>query len=129
MTRDLDPFYYDIFIQPYFTVTEEPLNYSAKVIIKFICHVETDLLILHMKDLVLENSTLHVKGLNDSSLNFNILSKWDYNSINHFFTAVIPQKFKANHSYEFTANFTGFSTDDELGFYKSSYTDSNNQTR
>lgn len=129
MTQDLKPFYYDIFIQPYFTVTQEPQNYSANVIIKFKCDVETNKLILHMKDLVLDNSTLNVKSLNDSSLNYKISSKWSYNKINHFFTAVLPQNFKVNHSYEFTANLTGFSTDDELGFYKSSYNDSNNQTR
>lgn len=111
-------------------MTDEPHNYSSNVRIEFLCDVETNKLILHMKNLILDNSSLIVKSLNDSSfMDYNIASSWTYNSINHFFTAEIPQNFKVNHSYIFTASFTGFTTDDELGFYKSSYKDNNNQTR
>lgn len=82
-----------------------------------------------MKNLDLFNSTLELKSINDTSFvdatNFN----WTYNNITHFFVAKFPQSFRANYHYRFSAKFKGYTTNDELGFYKSSYTDENGQKK
>jgi hypothetical protein len=55
---------------------------------------------------------------------------WKHDNLTDFFIADFINKiFKANNSYTFTAEYRGYSKNDNVGIYRSSYLDSNNKRR
>ncbi len=122
--------HYDITIKPYFTVLTEPKEYDGKVVIKLECVEDTSVLILHMKDLELKSSTLKLSSETDLSFKPRTNFRWIYNNLTDFFIADFNEKiFKAKNVYIFSVEFKGFSQFDNIGIYRSSYTDDNNQKR
>ncbi|CAF0711353.1 unnamed protein product [Brachionus calyciflorus] len=130
LPTDLKPTYYDLTIQPFFKVDEEPFEYNGTVSIDFVCEKNTNQLVLQMKDLDLDNSTLMLSGINDTTFSQKTNLKWTYNSITHLLVIDLEnQSFKQNFLYRFSANFKGYTKNDDLGFYKSSYVDDNGQKK
>lgn len=80
-----------------------------------------------MRDLDLHNSTLKLTSTTDKNFdkmqNFN----WKYEKATHFFIAEFQsQIFRENNNYTFSVSFTGYTKEDNIGFYRASYHDSNN---
>lgn len=128
MPTNFLPRHYDLTIKPYFNVNSEPKEFDGKVVIKMDCVENTSRLVLHMKDIDIYN--VSISSDNDTGFvnrtNFN----WSYNNITDFFIAEFNSTiFLANKSYTFTAEYKGYSKNDNVGIYRSSYLDSNNQRR
>jgi hypothetical protein len=98
------------------------------------CVENTDKFVVHMKNLDITNNTLKIESNSDASfLTINNFS-WSYDNETSFLTfdmsSVTPKRtFLANNNYSFYAEFKGYTTDDQLGFYRTSYKDDSNQTR
>lgn len=108
----------------------EPSEYYGKVVIKLECVEDTSVLILHMKDIELNSSTLKVSSETDSNFTIRTNFKWTYNNLTDMFIANFNENiFKANNIYDFEVEFKGFSKFDNIGIYRSSYTDDTNQKR
>lgn len=128
MPSDLQPFYYDLTLKPFFKVTTTPENYTADINIHFTCVSNTNRLVLHMKDLDIFNSSLKLTSTSDSLFTDLVNFPWTYDNVTHFFVVQLQgQTFKASKNYTFSASFRGYTKNDDLGFYRSSYTDNNNQ--
>lgn len=82
-----------------------------------------------MKDLELNNSTLKLSSNTDNNFNTQINFNWSYDNETQFFETTIEQIFKKNNNYLFSVEFKGFLKDDNIGFYRSSYTDDNGDKR
>jgi hypothetical protein len=122
------PRHYDLKIKPYFDVNSEPKEFDGKVIIKMDCVESTSRLVLHMKDIDIYN--VSISSDDDSSFATKTNFNWTYTNITDFFIADFSNIiFKANKSYTFTAEYKGYSKNDNVGIYRSSYLDSNNKRR
>ncbi len=126
LPKDLKPLSYDIFVQPYFSSITKPEYFDGKVKIKFRCISDTNKLVLHMNNLEIINSTLLIESESDQNYKTSANFAYNYDKETHFLTAELnaAQSFKANNIYSFSADFKGFLKDDNLGFYRSSYNDS-----
>lgn len=125
------PTTYHIFIQPNFTALIRPDNYKAQIRIDFNCTKDTPFLILHMKDIELNKETLFIESSTHDGYGEIKRISYSYDSDTELFTAKLPTShaFKANNSYSFHASFVGNLKDDNKGFYRSSYYDSNQTER
>lgn len=125
------PFYYQIKFQTFFSPEQKPEFYNGDIKINFTCKNDTNRLVLHLKDIELFNETLRLESSTDSSFiqleNF----KWVHDTESSFFIAELDsnQGFKSNNNYTFSVSFRGFTRDDNLGFFRSSYLDANNNRR
>jgi hypothetical protein len=128
---NLRPYSYVVFIQPFFDVNTIPENYNGSVKIYFRCLKDTNKLMLHIRDLVLHNATLHVASITESNYPTSSGFSWQLDEDTNVFTAEFDQarSFKANHNYTFYVEFQGFFRDDNTGLYKSSYKDTNMATK
>ena len=97
--------------------------------IYFNCLKSTSRLILHKKNIDIRNDSLVLTSETDNSLdrrNFN----WEFDSLNQFLIFSFEKEvFEANKNYSLSVKFTGYLQSDNIGFYKSSYTDQNGNTR
>jgi hypothetical protein len=129
LPRDLLPLRYDIKIHPYFKPQQMPEFFKGAVSINFTCTKETNKLVLHMKEIDLDNSTLRISSLTDRG--FSTIEKfaWSYDPLTHFFVARVDTSFKQDQNYTFSVEYKGYTKYDELGFYRSFYWDTNNSKR
>ncbi len=131
LPRDLLPYFYEIFIKPYFNVTQEPDLYIGNVLIKFRCTKTTSKLIVHShENLEINNSSLELSSLSDS--NFNTIKKfdWFFDQRTQFFIADFKRNiFFENQNYSLNIGFKGLLKDDNAGIYKSSYRDNEGNKR
>ena len=89
-----------------------------------------------MKNLDIKNGTLKMTSSTDGSFQEIQNFPWSYDNETSFLTVDFDtlgngmrRTFKANNNYSFHAEFKGYTTDDLLGFYRTSYKDNENQTR
>lgn len=122
---DLLPVTYNLFVQPHFNSTTQPEYFDASVQINFKCITDTNDLILHMKDLDLNASTLHINSSTDANFASIKGFEYTYESDSQTFKATLEKTagFRANHMYSFYVQFKGFLKKDNAGFYRSSYVD------
>ena len=125
LSGDLYPILYELTIQPYFKTDKMPEFYNAVISIDFRCLRATNKLVMHMRNLVLKNSTLKITSSTDEQFSSKLNFPWTYDPVTDFFTAEFSQQFKVDYSYTFSVEFKGFINNDETGFYRSSYVDSN----
>jgi len=128
LPNSLVPILYDFLIQPNFTSITKPENFYATIRIDFKCIHQTNKLILNMKDLILNSSTLSVTSRTDST--FTTLKNFNYSHDHQseLFTAVFKEQysFKPNNVYSFYVEFKGIIRDDNKGLYRSSYFEGEN---
>ena len=130
LPKSLDPYEYNIFIKPQFTkIANNSFSYEGEVTISFTCVENTSRLIFHINKLLINGTTLSVKSLSDSSFTEIKGFSWTNDIERQFFVANLAQQFKANQNYSVFVQFTGYLTDDNAGFYRSSYLDNNQQRR
>jgi hypothetical protein len=90
---------------------------------------ETSRLVLHMKDLDLDNTTLRITSSSDKQFLVAEKLTWTYDSVTHFLIVELKSPFKDSHNYTFSAEYKGYTKYDELGLYRSFYWNSNNTKR
>lgn len=83
-----------------------------------------------MNNLQLDNSTLNLRSSTDASFMQMDNFVWKYEQITSFFIVELTnQMFKSNNNYTFSVSFQGSIKDNLVGFYRSSYLDSDNNRR
>lgn len=123
--KNLKPFNYDLFIQPFFKTTTMPEFFNASVRIDFTCVNDTTELILNMKNLELNNETMFIESLTDSNFTLEKNLIFSYSNHSQLFYAKLNQYFKQGHNYSFYVEFMGVIKEDNIGLYRSSYYDAN----
>jgi len=130
LPKNLIPYKYDILVKPQFeNLVNNGFPYDGEVTISFSCIENTNNLIFHINKLLINNSTLKVTSLTDTSFTETVGFTWRNDFERQFFVASLSQTFKANNNYTVFVQFTGYLTDDNAGFYRSSYLDNNQKRR
>ena len=130
LPKNLVPYHYNILVKPQFVnLVNNGYTYEGEVTISFRCIEDTNRLIFHINKLLIVNSTLKVTSLTDTPFTDIVGFSWTNDFERQFFVANLAQTFKANNNYTVFVQFTGYLTDDNAGFYRSSYLDNNQQRR
>ena len=144
LPTNLKPSLYELTIKPYFTATTEPSVYDGHVAIRFGCVEDTSKLVLHMRGLQIDNSSLKLIKLNENSQqatatppqedeNNNIIRKnfeWSYDAKLQFFVADFGSNiFVKGSEYVVHIGFRGALKQDNYGLYTSSYKTSSGAKR
>lgn len=127
----LQPYRYEITIQPYFRVNEAPTNFSGTAKIWFQAIENTDKLIFHAMFLDINNSTLSIEAVNDPSFSPLNNFRWSYDDVTSQVTvnlAEYSRTFSSGLNYSLYVDYIGYTTHDLVGFYRSSYTNDNGET-
>ena len=127
LPRNLKPYFYEILIKPYFNDNNPPEIYTGHVVIKFRCLNDTSKLVLHMtENLEIDNGSFELKSLTQPSFVPIRQFTWIYDSKTQFLIINFDRTvFTKYHNYSVSIGFKGHVKDDNAGFYRSSYTDSN----
>ena len=130
LPKNLVPYHYNSLVKPQFVnLVNNGYTYEGEVTISFRCIEDTNRLIFHINKLLIVNSTLKVTSLTDTPFTDIVGFSWTNDFERQFFVANLAQTFKANNNYTVFVQFTGYLTDDNAGFYRSSYLDNNQQRR
>ena len=130
LPTDLLPFHYHVISSFQFTdVVNNGFPYNGEVTILFKCVRTTSNLVLHINKLDVDNSSLSLKSLTDSSFTEMKAFNWYNDYTRQFFIANLTQQLRAGQNYSLSMTYVGYLTDDNAGFYRSSYTDDNNQKK
>ena len=122
LPTDLLPIHYDLWFE--FQFEQDRNNsfpYHGQIKIQINCVKDTSKLILHVRNLDLDNTTLSLISSSDTAFGELKQFPWYNDYARHFFVADLSNTLKAGNSYEFSVKFTGYLTDDNRGFYRSSY--------
>ena len=119
------PYGYELTIKPYFNTLTQPEVYDGQIMIFFSVFSDTSKFTFHSVGLEIDFSTALFESLTDpdefKSTNFTD----SYNSLSGFMTLTLnTEVFKTGHNYTFFIEFKGFPKDNNVGFYRSSYIDS-----
>jgi aminopeptidase N len=125
----LIPTSYDLTIQPLFKADQKPEKFNGKVKVNFNCEANTDKLVLHMVDLVLNNSTLKIESSSDKDFKPKSNFPWTYDPITHFLTFKFDTSFKKGFNYTFSVSYVGLTNDVMRGFYRGNYKDNDGNQR
>ncbi len=124
------PHYYDLTLQPIFKPEMKPEVFNGTVKIDFTCEKDTTRLVMHMIDLLLDNSTIQVTSQTDKEFKASQKNlQWSYDPVTHFITFEFDTKFKKGLNYTFSVSYQGFFKDDLTGFYRTYYQDDNGNKR
>ncbi len=93
----------------------------------FICTEATDQMILHMTDLLIDNSTIRI--VNSSSNSLPAFLSWSYDDYNEFMILNFSSSFLVGITYTIHIAYEGDITRDLHGLYISNYVDVNGQDR
>jgi aminopeptidase N len=123
LPTDLLPIHYDLWVKFQFVETyrNNSFPYDGEIKIQINCVKDTSKLILHVKNLVLDNTTLLLRSSSDNSFGELKEFSWYNDYTRQFFIADLPKQLKAGNTYEFSVKYTGYLQDDDRGFYRSSY--------
>ena len=77
----------------------------------------------------IDNSSLSIKSLTDSSFQELKGFNWFNDFKRQFFVANLTKQLKSGHNYSLYMKFVGYLKDDNIGFYRSSYLETNNTRR
>jgi hypothetical protein len=126
LPKELEPIHYDLMFDTFFESDTKPEDFNASLKLLFRCIRDTNKLVLNMKDLDLYNSTMKITSQTHASYNSPSGFGYNYNNQTQIFSATFVQQnqwFKAGNNYTFHVEFKGYLKDDDLGFYRTSYTD------
>ena len=132
LPTDLIPYSYDVTSDFQFQTINTVYNgfpYNGEVTIWFKCVRTTSNLVLHINKLDVDNSSISLKSLTDSSFTEMKAFKWYNDYTRHFFIANLTQQLRAGQNYTLSMKYVGYLTDDNAGFYRSSYIDENNNKK
>jgi aminopeptidase N len=126
LPTNLQPFNYDILVRFQFVnISGNGFPYDGEVTIGFTCVQDTSNLVLHVNKMLIYNSTLSLKSSTDQSFGELNGFNWYNDFERHFFIANLTKTLRNGHNYTLYMKYTGYLTDDNAGFYRSSYLDSN----
>ena len=101
------------------------MNYDGKVRIRFECMRDTNKLVFHSSGLSIDNASLVITNIDDFAFaTFNNFP-WTYDSVTSQVTIQLTggRMFRTGRNYMFSASYSARASSNNLGFYKSRYTD------
>lgn len=125
----LKPYYYHIRVNTTFDSLTEPTAYNGHVEIKFQCVEKTFNLTLNMRDLNIDNSSITIKDLENTTFQNANIKTWQYDSIREFLIISLPVSFEVGHNYSVSIKYSGQFRTDNTGFYRSSYIDNESKRK
>ena len=130
LPTDLLPIHYHVISSfQFIDVVNNAFSYDGEVTISIKCVRTTSSLVLHINKLDVDNSSLSLKSLTDSSFTELRAFYWYNDYAREFFIANLTQQLKAGQNYSLSMKYVGYLTDDNAGFYRSSYIDDNSQKK
>ena len=130
LPTNLVPYHYDIKVTTQFeNETGKSFAFEGFVRMNFICQEDTNDLVFHLNNIDIDNATLRVKQINDSTFKNLTNFKWYNDYERQFFIANLSETFKASRAYSVEVHYIGYLKYDNVGFYGSSYADSQNNKR
>ena len=125
LPTNIIPYHYDLLVNVQLVNTSgTSFPYEAEVKIELTCINDTTLLIFHIEKLIIDNSTISLTSSTDSQFGKLEGFSWYNDFERNFFIANLSKPFKAQNNYTLYIKYTGFLADDNVGFYRSSYVDS-----
>jgi hypothetical protein len=91
------------------------------VTIDISCAKTTSKLVLHINKIAIDNSSLTLIGISDTSFGELKEFRWYNDFTREFFIADLTKELKAGQTYRLSMKYTGYLQDDDRGFYRSSY--------
>ena len=131
LPTELVPFAYDITSEFQFinvSSVYKGFPYNGHTSISFTCVQATSSLVFHINKLDIDNSSLVLNSTTDISFTTLNGFSWYNDFTRQFFIANLTQSLKVGHNYTVSMNYVGYLTDDNAGFYRSSYINENNDT-
>lgn len=120
LPKTLKANFYDINIITNFDSLTEPSTFNGSIVIKFKCVEKTNKIVLHKTDIYIKEDSVKITdGLNN---NINYLSA-TYENETQLYTISLSQGLEKDKDYFLTVDYVG-QLAYNLGFYKSSYIDS-----
>lgn len=134
LPNNLQPTAYEINYNFYLNTNDEPDYFSCDETIYFTCQLPTDTIVMHMKDLTIDNSSFVLTLLNDSnpySANqIRTSVTWSYDTDKQVMMLKFGQYvFARNTSYSLRLVFRANFRNDGSGLFKSSYINQQKSTR
>lgn len=126
LPKNLKPSSYHISTRTNFDSLTEPQDYNGSVEIQFSVTNQTDLIVLHHIDLAIDISSINVAALNGQKVN--VLST-SYDNETNFFTVKLSDMLNYGQNYTISMDYVGKLLSNNIGFYKSSYTDAQGNRR
>jgi hypothetical protein len=122
LPKNIIPYYYQLYFKFHFTNETEPSDYLGTVRILMKCNNKTNKLILNVKSLEIDESSIIIEDLNDPNIKININNT---TIINYKEVLIIEfeENFEVNHNYTISIDFKGFLRDDDHGLFRLSYLD------
>jgi aminopeptidase N len=127
LPTDLVPSHYDVKVSFQFVTTSyNSFPYDGEVTIDISCAKTTSKLVLHINKIDIDNSSLTLTGISDTSFGELNDFRWYNDFTREFFIADLTKELKADQTYRLFMKYTGYLQDDLRGFYRSSYIRNNN---
>ena len=124
LPKNLLPYKYDVLSKfQFIDVVNGGFPYNGEVTILFNCIQDTSSLVLHVNKLDIDNSSLLLTSSTDGSFGELRAFNWYNDFTRQFFIANLTKSFKAGQNYTLFMKYVGYLTDDNAGFYRSSYID------
>ncbi|CAF2786103.1 unnamed protein product [Rotaria sp. Silwood2] len=115
--ENLQQLLYELTIKPNFTNEK----FSGDLFYTFTCLEPTNQVILHMQDLLIENSSLKI--INSSSSSMPIFLSWSYDQFNQLMIFTFSSNFTSGTNYTLRVIYSGDIIHDHHSLYMSHYTD------
>ena len=122
LPKNLIPYYYQLYFIANFNDEIEPTDYIGTVRIFMKCNNETNKLILNVKNLQIDETSITMEHTTDLNVKFNI-TNISINKANELLIIEFDKHLKNNHNYTVFINFRGFLKDDDHGLFRLSYLD------
>jgi aminopeptidase N len=84
---------------------------------------------MHKLNLELFNSTIKITSKTDSQFGVYENLAWTYDPVTDFLTFTLNKPFTIGNNYSFEASYKGLVNTDQVGIYKSFYTDNDGSTK
>lgn len=127
LPTSIRPNRYELTIKPYFNTTYRPEIYNAHIKIYFSVFEETNKFVIHSLGLKINFTSLVflTSGQSDPFADSNSVEWIQDNTTNLLEITLLNDKtFKSGQNYSFSIDYVGFTIDNNVGFYRSSYLDS-----
>ncbi len=126
LPTDILPYHYDLLVKVQLNKTiGNSFPYEGELKIELTCYKDTSFLIFHIEKLDIDNSTISLTSSMDTTFGTLEGFNWYNDYQRNFFIANLTKKFRAANNYTLYIKYTGYLADDNVGFYRSSYNDSN----
>jgi aminopeptidase N len=129
LPQNIKPYLYDLIIKTNFYDDIEPVDFNGTVKIYFKCFKQTDKVILHVKNLDIFNSSIKVNQVSPGLTAEFKVKDLVYDLEREFLIIELDSPFFDDRNYVVTIQYKGYLKDDNIGFYRSSYFDSQGNKR